>query len=179
VSRRNISWNRLGSLLAALLMISAQVIRHLFLEQPGMMVLCKVKRMSGEFVKLVKVKRALIFGLALSLVGLGPVPLSACALLNSKLAECATPKTQSQCDQMKMDETRTRLVAASVASCCALSKAPTPELQPKASDLSLAASIAVLNPTGDTLRVQRLLPVLVVQDLSPPSFQSLLCIFLI
>src|SRR2546422_6954026 len=39
-----------------------------------------------------------------SLVGLGTGPLSACALLTSQLAECATPQTQPQCDQMNMDE---------------------------------------------------------------------------
>jgi hypothetical protein len=125
------------------------------------------------------VRRSLIFALALSLAGLGPVPLSACALLSSKLAECATPKTQSQCAQMNMDESGTQLVAASDPSCCLISKAPIPQLQYKASDLFLAAPIAVLDPTGDTPRIQLLPPVLMVQDLSPPSVQSLLCIFLI
>jgi hypothetical protein len=125
------------------------------------------------------VRRSLIFALALSLVGLGPVPLSACALLSSKLAECATPKTQSRCDQMNMDESGKQLIAASDTSCCFISKAPIPQLQYKASDLSLAAPIAVLDPTGDAPRIQFLLPVLTVQDLSPPSLQSLLCTFLI
>lgn len=125
------------------------------------------------------VRRSLIFALALSLVGLGPVPLSACAVLSSKLAECATPKTQSRCDQMNMDESGTQLVTASGTSCCFISKAPIPQLQHKVSDLSLAAPIAVLDPTGDTPRIQRLPPVLIVHDLSPPSLQSLLCTFLI
>jgi hypothetical protein len=125
------------------------------------------------------VRRSLIFALALSLVGLGPVPLSACALLSSKLAECATPKTQSQCDQMNMDESGTQLVAASDTSCCFISKAPIPQLQYKVSELSLAAAIAVLDSTGDTPRIQLLPPVLMVQNLSPPSLQSLLCTFLI
>jgi hypothetical protein len=124
-------------------------------------------------------RRILIFGMALSLVGLGPMPLSACALFSSQLAECATPKTQSQCDQMNMDESGTQLVSASDTSCCFISKAPIPQLQKKASDLSLAAPIAVLDPTGDTPRIQRLLPVLIVHDLSPPTLQSLLCTFLI
>jgi hypothetical protein len=124
------------------------------------------------------VRRSLIFALALSLIGLGPVPLSACALLSSKLAECATPRTQSHCDQMNMDESGTQLVAASDTSCCFISKAPIPQLQGKASDLSLVV-LAVLDPTGDTPRIQRLLPVLIVQDISPPTIQSLLCTFLI
>jgi hypothetical protein len=125
------------------------------------------------------VRRSLIFTLALSLVGLGPVPLSACALLSSKLAECATPKTQSRCDQMNMDESGTQLVTALDTSCCSISKAPIPQLQYKASDLSLAAPIAVLDSTGDTPRIQRLPPAVIVHDLSPPSLQSLLCTFLI
>jgi hypothetical protein len=130
-------------------------------------------------VDLVLVRRSLIFALALGLVGVGPVPLSACALLSSKLAECATPKTQFQCAQMNMAERGTQLVAASDPSCCFISKAPIPQLQYQASDLSLAAPIAVLDPTGDTPRMQLLPPVLVVQDHSPPALQSLLCIFLI
>jgi hypothetical protein len=107
------------------------------------------------------------------------VPLSACALLASKLAECATPKTESRCDQMNMAESVTQLVAASDTSCCIVSKAPVPQLQYKASNLSLAAPLAVLDLTGDTPRIQRLLPVLIAQDVSPPSVQSLLCTFLI
>ncbi len=130
-------------------------------------------------IDLKSVRRSLIFALALSLVGLGQVPLSACALLTSQLAECATPKTQSRCDQMDMDESGTQLVTASDTSCCFVSKAPIPELQPKSSALSLAAPIAVLDPTGDTPRRQRLLPVVIVHDLSPPSLQSLFCTFLI
>src|SRR6266571_1324842 len=116
------------------------------------------------------VRRSLIFGLALSPVGLGTGPLSACALLTSQLAECATPQTQPQCDQMNMDESGTQLVAAPDTSCCLVSKAP---------DLSPAAPVPVLDPAGDTLRIQRLQPVLIVEDLSPPSVQSLLCTFLI
>jgi hypothetical protein len=125
------------------------------------------------------VRRSLIFALAVSLVGLSPVPLSACALLTSKLAECATPKTQPRCDQMNMNEIGTQLVAASDTSCCVVSNAPVPQLQYKASNLSLAAPVAVLDVTGDTPRIQHLPLVLIVQDVSPPSVQSLLCTFLI
>jgi len=125
------------------------------------------------------VRRALIFGLALSLVGLGPVPLSACALLNLKPAECATPKTQSQCDQMKMDETGTQLVAASDVSCCLVSRAPIQQSQQKGPGFSLAVPIAVSDPTSDTPRIHHLSPVHIVPDPSPPSLQPLLCTFLI
>ncbi len=124
-------------------------------------------------------RRSLIFGLALSLVGLGTGPLSACALLTSQLAECATPQTRSQCDQMNMGESGTQRVAAPDTSCCFVSKAPIPQLQSKAVNLSLAAPVAVLDAAGDTPRTQRLPPGVTVQDLSPPSVQSLLCTFLI
>jgi hypothetical protein len=109
----------------------------------------------------------------------GAVPLSACALLTSKLAECATPKTQSQCDKMNMDEGGIQLVAASDTFCCIVSRAPIPQFQSKATDLSLAARIEVLDRTGDTPRIQQLPPTLIVQDVSPPPLQSLLCTFLI
>ena len=125
------------------------------------------------------VQRPLILVLAVSLVGLGPVPLSACALLTSKLAECATPKAQSQCDQMNMNEIGTQLVAASDTSCCVVSNAPVPQLQYKASNLSLAAPIAVLDLTIETPHTRHLPLVLIVQDISPPSVQSLLCTLLI
>jgi hypothetical protein len=80
---------------------------------------------------------------------------------------------------MNMDESGTQLVAGSDTSCCSLSKAPIPDLQPKSTDLSLVAPIAVLDPTGDARRIQRLPLVLIVQDLSPPKLQSFLCTFLI
>jgi len=78
-----------------------------------------------------------------------------------------------------MDEVGAQVAAASNTSCCSISKAPIPQLQYKVSDLSLAAPIAVLDPTSETPRVQRLPRVFLVHDLSPPSFQSLLCTFLI
>src|SRR5713101_1698440 len=124
-------------------------------------------------------RRTLSLVIVLALAGLGPVPLSACALFSAQLAECATPKTQSRCDQMNMDESGTQLVAASDTSCCSISQAPIPQSQFKGSDLSLAGPIAVLDPTGDTTRIQHLRPVLILHDLSPPSLQSLFCTFLI
>jgi hypothetical protein len=130
--------------------------------------------------KIEVVRRSLIFALALSLVGLGPASLSACALLSSKLTECATPKTQSQCDQMHMQECGTKFAAATDTPCCFTSNAPLLESQYKASDLSLTASPeTVPDPMGDAPRVQQLPPVLLVQDFSPPQLQSLFCTFLI
>jgi len=80
---------------------------------------------------------------------------------------------------MNMDESGIQVVPASDTSCCSISQAPIPQSQFKGSDLSLAAPIAVLNPTGGTPRIHRLLSVPIVQDLSAPRLQSLLCTFLI
>src|SRR6266568_2631838 len=125
-------------------------------------------------------RRILSLAIVLSLTGLGPAPLSACALFSSKLVECATPKTQARCDQMDMQESGTRLAAAPDTSCCFASNAPVPESQYKASDLSLTVSPETFpDPLSDAPRVHQLPSVLPVQDLSPPKLQSLLCTFLI
>ncbi len=125
-------------------------------------------------------RRLLILGLALGLVGMGPVPLSACALLTSQMAECKTPDTQPACDKMDMGGNGPQLNAASEASCCFVSKAPVPEAQQKTGDYSPAISIASLELSdGDLPSSQRTAPVSIAQDFSPPSFSSLLCTFLI
>src|SRR6266852_9053116 len=125
-------------------------------------------------------RRILSLAIVLSLAGLGPVPLSSCALFSSKLVECATPKTQVRCDQMAMQTSGTALAATPDTSCCFSSSAPLPESQYKVSDLSLiAAPILVSDPMGDAPSAQYPRPVNRVQDLLPPSLQSLLCTFLI
>jgi hypothetical protein len=122
----------------------------------------------------------LILGLALILAGLGPVPLSACALFSAKPAECATPKTQTRCDRMNMDEVGTRAVASASTSCCHVAQAPLPEPQYKSYDLSLSAVPSVIR--GALLEppaAGNQGPAVDVQDPSPPPLQSLLCTFLI
>ena len=126
------------------------------------------------------VRRGLIIALALSLAGLGPVPLSACALFSSKLVECATPKTESRCDQMNMDESGAKFAAGPDTSCCYISNAPLPESQYVAPELSLTATPAVVSDaTRDLPRLQGVRLADVAQNLSPPPLQSLLCTFLI
>jgi hypothetical protein len=49
-----------------------------------------------------KMRRSLSFLIALGLVGLGPLPLAACALIYSQPGECATTRTETHCDQMGM-----------------------------------------------------------------------------
>ena len=76
--------------------------------------------------RLEHVKRTLIFALVLTLLGLGPVPLSACAGVFSKLTECAAPMTRAHCDQMNMGESGIQLIAASDTSCCIVPTVHTP-----------------------------------------------------
>ena len=124
-------------------------------------------------------RRSLIFALALSLAGLGAMPLSECAFLTSKLAECATPQTQSQCDNMNMNKSDAPVLKASEKSCCILSGAPIPQSQQKTFELSAALATVGLDRPIDSPRTEPLPPISVVQNPSPPSFQSLHCTFLI
>lgn len=124
-------------------------------------------------------RKVLILALALSVFSSGLVPLSACALLSSKTAECAQPTAQSQCDQMYAHNAGIQLSRGSDKSCCVNSQAPLPELQFKGVEVGPAVSIAVpqdelVLPSARPYSTQ-----LVVENASPPSFQSLLCTFLI
>lgn len=128
----------------------------------------------------VVVRRTLIAALAMSLIGLGPVPLSACAIFSSKMAECATPQTKSRCDQMNMDESIPKVAAAPNAPCCSLSNAPVPATRQKMSDLSLTAvPNVVLGIEWKLPRTKEQQPTQIEQALSPPPLQSVLCTFLI
>jgi hypothetical protein len=131
-------------------------------------------------VQLAQMRRMLIFAIALGLIGLGPVPLSACALFYSQPAECATPQNHSLCERMEMDQSNGPSVAASSKACCLISEAPLPEAQYSSGNLSLAATplieyqaIREIPRTGNTQLG------LLLQDLSPPPLQSVLCTFLI
>jgi hypothetical protein len=124
-------------------------------------------------------RRLFILGIALSVFGAGLVPLSACALLSSTAAECAQAMAQSPCHQMHAHNGGAQFSGASDKSCCAISQAPLPEMQYKAAEVSPATTIAV---TGNLLVIPRISSSTrpsVVEYPSPPSFQSLLCNFLI
>lgn len=123
--------------------------------------------------------RVLIFGLALGVFLASLLPLSACALLSSKMAECAEPKAQSPCDKMYPHSSAAQSFKNSTKSCCVTSQAPPPELQFKGVEVGPAVTIV---QTENTLTVPnaRLYDVVpVAENPSPPSFQSLLCTFLI
>lgn len=125
-------------------------------------------------------RRLLILGIALMVFVSGLVPLSACALLSSGGAECAQAMSQSPCHQMHAHKEGAQLSGASDKSCCAISQAPLPEMQYKAAEVSLAATTIaatintlVVTPSSSSTMLS------VVGNPSPPSFQSLLCTFLI
>jgi hypothetical protein len=124
-------------------------------------------------------RRVLIFGLAFSVFAAGLMPLSACALLSSKMAECAEARTPSPCDQMYAPSAGTQLSRSSDKSCCFASQAPLAESQFKGAEVGPPVTVA---GSQDTLAVPSVRPysrVLVVENPSPPSFQSLFCTFLI
>lgn len=128
---------------------------------------------------LVVFRRTLTAALVLSLIGFEPAPLSACALFSSKLAECVTPQTESQCDGMDTGESGPHFVAPPDQSCC-FARAPLPLTLYKAPVISVVLGPAagfdpvVAARSGQNVRLEPS-----NQDLSPPRIQSLLCTFLI
>src|SRR5690242_10126582 len=124
-------------------------------------------------------RRVLIFGLAFNVFATGLMPLSACALLSSKMAECTEATNPSPCDQMYAPSAGTQLSRGSDKSCCVVSQPPLPELQFKGVQVGPAGTIAVSQDTFAVPSVRPYSTLLVVENSSPPSFQSLLCTFLI
>jgi hypothetical protein len=121
----------------------------------------------------------IILGLVLSVIAAGLGPLSACALLSSKMAECADTKVQSPCDQMHHKSAGTQFTQSSDSSCCVTSQAPLPELQFKGVEATPSVLVADTRNTLVVLSTRPSDTLLVVEYPSPPSFQSLLCTFLI
>src|SRR5271166_2743045 len=113
-------------------------------------------------------RRVLIIGVALSLLVAGLPPLSACALLSSRAAECAQATAESHCDKMHHGG-GTKLSSNSAASCCVVSQAPTQELQYKAAEASLSATIALTGATLSIPGARRANTRIVVENPSPPS----------
>ena len=124
-------------------------------------------------------QRAFILGLVLSLVATSLAPLLACASLSSGLAECPQGTTESPCDQMHHHDAGSQLSSNSGKSCCVASQAPLPELQYKTAELALVATITVTGNAHALPHTKPSITHLAAENPSPPSFQSLLCIFLI
>jgi hypothetical protein len=124
----------------------------------------------------------LSFVVALGLMGLGPLPLSACALVYSQQTECATPQTKTQCERMGMDQAEQASSKFSAASknCCVVSHAPPPDARTWAGNFYLTAAPAIVSGViVATQPFENERSRDVRQDLSPPRLQSLLCTFLI
>lgn len=128
------------------------------------------------------VKKTLIFAVVLSLIGLGPMPLSACALVSSRLAECATPATMSHCNHMEMGHGfGTAASAAPDNSCCKLSNAPAPTRQQKLADAAsfTPSFIQILNVMPEPVPIIPSRHFNTEISPSPPPLHLLLCTFLI
>jgi hypothetical protein len=80
---------------------------------------------------------------------------------------------------MNMNGDATQVVKAPDTSCCFLSGAPIPQSQYKTFELSTEMAAASLDQLIDSLRIRPLPLMPVAQSPSPPSLQSLHCIFLI
>ena len=138
--------------------------------------------LSAPVVKLMKMRRILSLLIALGLAGLGPLPVSACALVYSQPSECVTPQTEANCGRMEMEQAQKPPVSVSAASksCCVISQAPLPEAQAWVGSFSVAAVPAVASSLVVAAQpFESPWSRDVKQDLSPPPSQSLLCTFLI
>jgi|SRR5690242_1564625 len=124
-------------------------------------------------------RRMLTLVLSVSLTGVGPVPLSLCAIFSSKLAECSTPTAQSPCDSMNMGESGTAVVAPT-GPCCNLDNAPVATRQHQFAQPLLTNSVALPVLSAVTLPgIERTWPNHIEESVSPPPLQSLLCTFLV
>jgi hypothetical protein len=124
-------------------------------------------------------RKMLILGLSLSVFAAGLVPLSPCAMLSSKMAECAEATTQSLCNQMHPQSVGTQTFKGSDKSCCVTSQAPLPELQFNSIEVGPVVTISVSQSTLAIPSARPSSTLSFFEYSSPPSFQSLLCTFLI
>lgn len=124
-------------------------------------------------------RRVLILGLALSVITAGLVPLSACALFSSKMAECAGATAQSPCDQMRPHSSEAQSFKDANKSCCVISQAPLPQLHFKTMVVGPAITTEASQQIIAAPRATPYNPLLFIANPSPPSSQSFLCTFLI
>ena len=130
----------------------------------------------------VKMRKILSLLVALGLAGLGPLPVSACAVMHAQASECATPQTKTECEHMGMEHAEKLPVSVSHSggTCCRVSEAPTPETQNRAGSFAVATPPALTSGTVvATQPVECAWSPQIAKDSSPPPLQSLLCIFLI
>jgi len=127
------------------------------------------------------INRLFILALALSLTGVGQLPVSACAIAHSRASECMTPQTKTDCERMEMDqqEEPSAKVSAGSKTCCVASEAPAPEAQTWSGSFSAVAVPALVsNIFVATQPFEPSWSRVASLDCSPP-LQSVLCTFLI
>jgi hypothetical protein len=124
-------------------------------------------------------RRVLILGLVLSIVATGLVPLSTCALISARVAECAQLSDPSPCDHMDSKSGETQISRSADQSCCVISQAPLPEFQFNEVQVGPAVTIAEIQNALQVPIARAETAFVVVENSSPSSFQSLLCTFLI
>jgi hypothetical protein len=125
-------------------------------------------------------RRWFILVMAVTLGGLGQVPLSASALFSSNRVGCTSPKIRVHCDKMNMDAGNSQLAAPEDTSCCFVSGSPAQELQFVVSTSPSATTPAATSVSaGDSPLVWTAPPDIPWHNFSPPASLSRLCTFLI
>jgi len=136
-------------------------------------------------------RRLLISMLCLSLAGLAPVPLSACAMLMAAPSGCGPaaadlPASTSHCEQAfaaKETNQHTLQPGTSELPCCKLTAAPIPDTGAGISKVNFAPAYASLEVAPQAIAVKTPERTAAQIDLeqfaSPPDKQPLLCTFLI
>jgi hypothetical protein len=137
------------------------------------------RSLGGYLLNCYSMRRAFILGLAFSILAAGLMPLSACALLTSKMAECAEATAQSPCDRMHPQSSGAQSFQNSSKSCCIISQAPLPELQFKELAIGPALATDIIPRLFAVSTAALYNPLLVLASPSPPASLSLLCTFLI
>jgi hypothetical protein len=140
----------------------------------------KLGLLAENLVNYRSMRRLFILVMAVTLGGLGQVPLSASALFSSNRIGCGSPKLRLHCDEMNMDTSGPQLAASEDTSCCFVSSPPIHEstFVVSASSFAVAHAPTVLS-VGDAPPVWTVPPDILWHDFSPPSSQSRLCTFLI
>ena len=124
-------------------------------------------------------RRGLILTLALNLVALVPVPLSACAILAGLDGPCQCPMTMS-CGPAAQPAARNG--SAAISCLCIQSGEPSPEaIQSAASPTPALLTSNFVSITGPHQPASgaRFPSTITPSDLAPPGGQALLCVFLI
>ncbi len=122
-------------------------------------------------------RRSIALVAAIAVVAMGPLPVSACALLSNLAAEC---QPEPECHSAPRQAADSELSAAEIQDCCVLSQAPALPATDKGT--APVAAFALV-----PARESEVLPAADLKGFSytslsivcPPDFQTLFCVFLI